>query len=335
MKLDAILATPTPAPSLAEKIPIALVGLDHPNTKSLLQHLLNHPRFVLQNIYQPGKAKWELQKAFPEFQQHRPIWVKPFHLKDVIQKHQVVIMGLKPSAKSNNLFAPLRKSGLKILDLMGHTAHEFKPAIGLGEIFSQDMQQNHVVSAPHPAIIPVILALAPFLQTQSIATDKIIVDIKTSPQQYGNSIAFLDLHNTILQKPEYVAHYKPQMLACLQMLSKEPVHCLVQHTLLPIPSGIHVTVVVKPFRKPRAENFHETLKHFYHHYPFVVELPLGASANLKDVVNTNQCQISLFEDLPSESLIITAVVDENQKATSGNAIQCLNTMFDLPTTAGL
>lgn len=47
--------------------------------------------------------------------------------------------------------------------------------------------------------------------------------------------------------------------------------------------------------------FYETLQHFYQHSPFVVEIPIGKTANLKDVANTNQCHVSLHEDLASES----------------------------------
>lgn len=108
----------------------------------------------------------ELQEQFPEFHKHAPILVKPLTLRHLIQKHQVAILNLVPHHRSVSLFGPLRKSGIKILDLMGHTDLEAKPAIGLCEIFAEDVKHNYVVQVPQPAIIPVILALAPFTNTK-------------------------------------------------------------------------------------------------------------------------------------------------------------------------
>ncbi len=56
---------------------------------------------------------------------------------------------------------------------------------------------------------------------------------------------------------------------------------------------------------------------------------------IKDVLNTNYCEISMKVDERTNRLIIVSVIDNLVKGASGQAVQNMNIMFDLPETAGL
>ena len=72
-------------------------------------------------------------------------------------------------------------------------------------------------------------------------------------------------------------------------------------------------------------------KNFYADAAFTHVLP--GSVDLKQVVNTNKCLISL--ELHDGQLVITSVIDNLLKGASGQAVQNLNILFGLPETAGL
>jgi len=55
--------------------------------------------------------------------------------------------------------------------------------------------------------------------------------------------------------------------------------------------------------------------------------------NLKQVVNTNKCLVSLEKH--GDKLVITSAIDNLLKGASGQAVQNLNLMFELPEDAGL
>ncbi len=70
---------------------------------------------------------------------------------------------------------------------------------------------------------------------------------------------------------------------------------------------------------------------FYADAPF--SWVLSGPVDLKQVVNTNKCLISL--ELHEGQLVITSVIDNLLKGASGQAVQNMNLVFGLPETAGL
>ena len=70
---------------------------------------------------------------------------------------------------------------------------------------------------------------------------------------------------------------------------------------------------------------------FYASAPFT--WVLSGPADLKQVVNTNKCLISL--EVVQGQLVVTSVIDNLLKGASGQAVQNMNLMFSLPETAGL
>jgi N-acetyl-gamma-glutamyl-phosphate reductase len=70
---------------------------------------------------------------------------------------------------------------------------------------------------------------------------------------------------------------------------------------------------------------------FYAQAPFTWVLP--GAADLKQVVNTNKCLLSL--ELHQGQLVVTSVIDNLLKGASGQAVENMNLMFSLPQTAGL
>ncbi|KAA6440570.1 N-acetyl-gamma-glutamyl-phosphate reductase [Dyadobacter flavalbus] len=72
-------------------------------------------------------------------------------------------------------------------------------------------------------------------------------------------------------------------------------------------------------------------KDFYASHPFthVSDAPV----DLKQVVNTNKCLISL--EVHDGKLLVTSIIDNLTKGASGQAVQNLNLLFGLPEDAGL
>jgi N-acetyl-gamma-glutamyl-phosphate reductase len=79
------------------------------------------------------------------------------------------------------------------------------------------------------------------------------------------------------------------------------------------------------------EEVTDLYKNFYADAPFTWVLP--GSVDLKQVVNTNKCLISL--EMHDGQLVVTSVIDNLLKGASGQAVENMNLMFSLPETAGL
>jgi len=75
----------------------------------------------------------------------------------------------------------------------------------------------------------------------------------------------------------------------------------------------------------------ELYRSFYEQHPFVhISIP---AIDLKQVVNTNKCLVHL--EMHDGKLLITSIIDNLVKGASGQAVQNMNLIFDLPEDAGL
>ncbi len=79
------------------------------------------------------------------------------------------------------------------------------------------------------------------------------------------------------------------------------------------------------------EEAKDLYKSYYEQHPFthISDAPI----DLKQVVNTNKCLIHLEKH--DGQLLITSIIDNLTKGASGQAVQNLNLLFDLPEDAGL
>jgi N-acetyl-gamma-glutamyl-phosphate reductase len=73
----------------------------------------------------------------------------------------------------------------------------------------------------------------------------------------------------------------------------------------------------------------------YEGEPFVRLLPPGAVPATRHVRGSNHCHIAVFEDRLPGRAILLAVTDNLVKGASGQAVQNMNVMLDLPEVTGL
>jgi N-acetyl-gamma-glutamyl-phosphate reductase len=68
--------------------------------------------------------------------------------------------------------------------------------------------------------------------------------------------------------------------------------------------------------------------------PFIRLRP-GALPQLRDVIETNDCDIGFVHDPGTETLIVASALDNLAKGAAGQAVQNFNVMHGLPETTGL
>lgn len=210
-------------------------------------------------------------------------------------------------------------------------AEGLKSAVyGLPELFEQEVAQAKLVANPGCQPTCALLALAPLLDTDLIASKSIIIDAKSGASGAGAKLRkatqFMNIYNNVsvrsLQKHRHtieIEHYANK-------LSKTPL--VVQFTphLLPIDRGILTTIYLQAKRLVNTKDLIELYQHFYQNQPFVqiVDHP----PDLKAVQHSNNCLIYLTYDERTENIIIIAVIDNLVKGAAGQAVQNMNIMLD-------
>lgn len=106
--------------------------------------------------------------------------------------------------------------------------------------------------------------------------------------------------------------------------------------LVPMVRGLHASLYATlNARAESAQALQQLYEQRFADEPFVDVLPPGAHPETRWVRGANQCRIALHRPGDGDTLVILSVIDNLVKGASGQAVQIMNIMFDLPETLGL
>ena len=84
-----------------------------------------------------------------------------------------------------------------------------------------------------------------------------------------------------------------------------------------------------------GKHLREVLKKFYKKSRFVKILKLNSPLGSGNVLNTNNCEISVCETRIKNKIIVLSAIDNLVKGASGQAIQNMNVLYKFPEYLGL
>ena len=95
-----------------------------------------------------------------------------------------------------------------------------------------------------------------------------------------------------------------------------------------------------PYRHQTQSNktgyiLRKSLINYYKNSKFVKILKLNSSLGSGNVLNTNNCEISICETRIKNKFVIFSAIDNLIKGASGQAVQNMNLLFNFPEKQGL
>ena len=87
--------------------------------------------------------------------------------------------------------------------------------------------------------------------------------------------------------------------------------------------------------KTNANTLRNTLLKFYKKEIFIKILKLNSPLGSGNVLNTNNCEISICETKYKNKFIIFSAIDNLVKGASGQAVQNMNLLYKFPENLGL
>jgi N-acetyl-gamma-glutamyl-phosphate reductase len=204
---------------------------------------------------------------------------------------------------------------------------------GLPELHKKEIKNTNYVANPGCFATAIQLALLP-LAHHGLLTNDVHINATT-----GSTGAGVQPSETthFSWRANNMSHYKAfehQHLGEINQ-SISQLQSSFDHELLFIPNrgdftrGIFATLYT--FMETDIDTIVEKYTTYYENHPFVTITT--TDINLKQVVQTNKCIISLVKK--GNRLLITSIIDNLTKGASGQAIQNMNLMFGLEETAGL
>tara|TARA_B100000686_G_C16569177_1_gene851953 strand:- start:134 stop:1042 length:909 start_codon:yes stop_codon:yes gene_type:complete len=243
-----------------------------------------------------------------------------------------------------DLSADFRLSNSEIYEkhyIQNHRMPEFlnEAVYGLSEIYKSNISRSKLVACPGCYPTSVLLPLIPLIKYDVIRADEVIIDSKSGVTGAGKALRESSLYSELAEGFHaygVTSHrHGPEIDQELSKFAEFNVVTTFTPHLVPMNRGIFSTIYVKSKNKQTIKSLREAINETYKDEKFVLLLKDGQVPSTKFVRGSNMCFIGVFEDKTPGKFIIFSVIDNLIKGASGQAVQNMNLMFNLPEDLGL
>lgn len=337
------------------KIRAAVLGASGYAGGELIRLLLGHPGVEIRHVTADRHAGKKLTEVFPHLKGLIDLDLEKLSPSKAAEHADVVFVSL-PHGASAEVVAELYGRGLKIIDLGAdfrineqnyskwYGRHPCPPLIenaayGISELFRDEILKAQLVANPGCYPTSAILPLAPLLRSGAVREDNIVIDSKSGTSGAGRAPS-LDLHfcevNEGLKAYKVGAHrHSPEMDQHLSGYCKKSTEVTFTPHLLPVSRGLLSTIYVSTHGSYSTCDLAEILKQFYEGSHFIRIYDEGDFPSIAYVKGSNYCDIGVVSNPDRKSAIIVCAIDNLVKGASGQAVQNMNIMMELPENTGL
>ena len=209
----------------------------------------------------------------------------------------------------------------------------------LPEINRNEIKQYDIISCPGCYPTSILLPLIPLFKKNLIKFNNIIIDSKSGYSGAGRSVhkKYKDknLYESLSAYGVGIHRHNPEIDQMLSKFTKKKFHLSFTPHLTPMFRGILSTIYLDLEKNISQSKVLKTLNTFYKKEYFIKILKSDSLISTNDVINTNNCHISVCKSKYSNKIIILSAIDNLIKGGAGQAIQNLNNKFNFPEETGL
>ena len=214
-----------------------------------------------------------------------------------------------------------------------------KSIYSLPEITGKKVKDFKIISCPGCYPTSILIPLLPLLKSKLIKKNNIIIDSKS-----GYSGAGRGVHKKYKDKNLYESlsaygigshRHNPEIDQMIKRFTKvKSIFDFTPH-LSPMFRGILSTIYVDLNKSSSQSKIIKTLSNFYKKSNFVKIMSKDKLISTNDVINSNNCHISICKTKNKNRIIILSAIDNLIKGGAGQAIQNMNIKYGFPINAGL
>ena len=207
------------------------------------------------------------------------------------------------------------------------------------EFCKKEIKKFRIISNPGCYPTSIQIPLIPIIIKNLIKTKNITIDSKSGFSGAGKNLekkfVHKNLYNSVYaystKNHRHISEIDEQFLK----FTKKKINYSFNPHLLPTFRGILTSIYVDLKKGKTPKHLKNTLVNFYKNSKFVKILNLNSELGSGNVLNTNNCEISICETRIKNKLIILSAIDNLVKGASGQAIQNMNLLYKFPENLGL
>lgn len=333
----------------------AIVGATGYGSAELIRILSNHPYVTLTTLISSSKAGAELREAFPHLS-HLNYSLEEGDPESLADKADIVFFAA-PSGVSSQWVPSLVEQGRICIDLAadfrldgstyrkwykGEPPSDFwlsQSAYGLSEWFAPSIRKANVIANPGCYPTAALMVLIPLLKQGILDGDSVVIDGKSGMSGAGRSVKqqslFCEINENLFPYQVGKHRHTPEMERYAGIAGGQRTTVLFTPQIVPMNRGLLVTVygpVAKGWTLPQVR---EVLLEAYEESPFVRVVGEDQVPRTKGVQGSNFCDVGVYLDERSKTVVGMAAIDNLVKGAAGQAVQNLNLRMGWPETAGL
>lgn len=338
-------------------IRVGIIGITGYTGEELIRILSKHTGVKLTVLAgRAGSQLRDLKDIYPKYADLN-LKCEPLNVDKIKNETDVVFLAL-PHAVAFAVVPLLLKAGKKVIDLsadfrlkdadtyekwykVNHTGKEFiKDAVyGLVELNLDKIKEAKLIANPGCYPTTILLGSAPAIKNDLVKSDDIIVDSKSGVSGSGrkNVVKYYETEHPTLRAYNIAGKHRhiPEIEQELSILFNKKVTITFTPQIIPLERGMLSTIYFNLNNVMTTSQIIDVYKNFYKGKNFVRVLDEGILPSIRNVANTNFCEIGLSVDTRTNKLIVVSAIDNLVKGASGQAVQNMNLMFGLDETEGL
>ena len=207
------------------------------------------------------------------------------------------------------------------------------------ELNKEKVDKFRIISNPGCYPTSIQLPLIPLINNNLISINNITIDSKSGYSGAGKNLEKRFSHKNLYfstfaystKNHKHVCEIDQQLLK----LTKKKINFSFNPHLIPTFRGILTSIYVYAKKNESGSILRNCLIKFYKKSKFIKIAKLNSSLGSGNVLNTNNCEISICETRIKNKFIILSVIDNLIKGAAGQAVQNMNLAFKYPEHLGL
>ena len=209
-----------------------------------------------------------------------------------------------------------------------------KSIYSLPEINGQDVKKFNIISCPGCYPTSILLPLVPLIKNKLIKVNNIVMDSKSGYSGAGRGVhkknKNKNLYDSLSAYGVGFHKHNPEIDQMLKKFTKKKINFIFTPHLSPMFRGILSTIYVDLNNNVTQTKVIKTLRDFYKNKDFIKILNKNSIVSTNDVINSNNCLISVCKTKLNNRIVIISAIDNLIKGGAGQAIQNLNLKFNFP-----
>ena len=214
-----------------------------------------------------------------------------------------------------------------------------KSIYALPEITGKKIKKFSIIGCPGCYPTSILLPLIPLIQKRSINLKNIIIDSKSGYSGAGRNIHKIyknkNLYESLSAYGVGFHRHNPEIYQELKNYTDSNIEFTFTPHLSPMFKGILSTIYLDLKKGFSINKIHNIITKFHKKNKFVKVLNIDSLISTNDVINKNDCYISVCKTKYKNKVIILSALDNLIKGGAGQAIQNMNIKYGFSIFEGL